>query len=141
MVPHRLVSNELDSKVLKSERYVLVGSSGWKKRSTLEIIKNERIVDFDPSDQMSFNYLKQFKLLEHAKSERHFLNNNESLVEFIAAGLGYGVLTLEFAEKFLKKNNITLLNDGRVYENSMALTWYPRPCSRPYWNALIDAFH
>jgi LysR family transcriptional regulator, chromosome initiation inhibitor len=141
VVPHELVGRELDSKVLKPERYVLMGPRAWKKRSLLDIVKNERIIDFDPTDKMSLQYLKKFKLLEHAKSERHFLNNNESLAELIEAGLGYGVFTQEFAERFLKRCDVILLNDGKVYEYPMALAWYSRPSSPAYWSALIDSIH
>ncbi len=139
VLPHELVGRELDSKIIQPERYVLMGPRAWKKRALLDIVKNERIIDFDPNDKMSFQYLKKYKMLEHARSDRHFLNNNESLAELVEAGLGYGVFTLEFAERFLKRCQVTLLNDGKVYENPMALAWYPRPSSPDYWSSLIGA--
>lgn len=137
IVPHELVGRELDSKVLKPERYVLVGPKTWKKRPLLDIVKNERIIDFDPSDNMSFEYLRKFKLLEYAKTDRHFVNSNESISWLIQNGLGYGVFTLEFAETFLKRCDVVLLNEGKVYEYPMALAWYPRPSSPAYWSTLI----
>lgn len=139
VLPHEYVGRELDSKVLKPERYVLMGPKSWKKRPLLDIIKNERIIDFDPSDKMSFHYLKKFKLLDQAKTERHFVNNNESLANLIELELGYGVFTLEFAERFLNRCNVILLNEGKVLECPMAIAWYPRPLSPSYWSALVRA--
>ncbi len=71
-------------------------------------MKSERLIDFVPSDPRSLQYLKKFKLLEYARPERRFLNNNESLAELIEAKIGYGVFTLEFAERFLKRCEVTL---------------------------------
>jgi DNA-binding transcriptional LysR family regulator len=135
------VANEMDSKLLKPEKYVLVGPLAWKKRTLSNILKKEKIIDFDPSDTMTFDYLKKHKLLEQANSERHFINNTESLVEMFKAGLGYGVLTTEFAAPFLKRGDITLLNSGGIYENQMALAWYPRQQMPKYFQALVDAIH
>lgn len=135
------VAREMDSKVLKPEKYVLVGPANWKKRLVADIVRQERIIDFDPSDTMTFSYLRKFKLLDKAKSERHFLNNTESLVEMFHAGLGYGVLTLEFAKPYLDQGKIVTLNSGEIYENSLALAWYPRPRMPGYFKALVDAIH
>ncbi len=88
---------------------------------------------------MSFHYLRKYRLLDQARTERHFLNNNEGLAELVQAGLGYGVFTLEFAERFLHRCDVTLLNDGKVYEHPMALAWYPRPSSPRYWTALVES--
>lgn len=42
-----------------------------------------KLANFEPNDQMSFQYLKKFSLFEFARrehhQERHFVNNNESL--------------------------------------------------------------
>jgi LysR family transcriptional regulator (chromosome initiation inhibitor) len=141
VLPHELVGRELDSKVLKPERYVLMGPRVWRRRSLLDIIKNERIIDFDPTDNMSFDYLKKFKLMGHARTDRHFVNSNESVAEMIESEIGYGVFTFEFAEKFLKRCNVTLLNEGKVLEYPMALAWYPRPSSPAYWSSLISQMH
>lgn len=139
LLPPEQVTREMDSKLLKPEQYVLVGPSQWKHRPTEDILKNERIIDFDPSDTMTHAYLKKFKLLPHAQTERHFVNNTESLVDLIKAGVGYGVLTVEFAKSHLKNGNICLLNNGEVLENRLALAWYPRPHMPEYFAAFIRA--
>jgi len=133
------VAREMDSKLLKPERYVLVGSKEWKHRKIDEIVQTERIVDFEPSDQMSFEYLRKFKLLSQARKERHFVNNNEALLKMFERGFGYGVLTREFAELYLKNSEITLLNNGQFLEHRLALAWYPRPQTPAYFKAIIQS--
>jgi DNA-binding transcriptional LysR family regulator len=141
VVPQSIVPKELDSKVLKSERYVLLGSKKWKKRSVVDIVKNERLIDFGANDQMSINYLKKFDLFEYAKKDRHFINNNESLAQLIDAEIGYGVFTVEFAERFLSRCNVAILNDGKEYDHPVALVWYSRPVCPPYWQAILKTMH
>jgi DNA-binding transcriptional LysR family regulator len=140
LAPER-VGREVDSKVLKPERYVLVGAKSWKGRAISEVIQRERIIDFDPSDTMTFSYLKKFGFLDGVRPDRHFMNNTEALVTMFEEGLGYGVLTLEFAQPYLKRGKLVLLNSGKVYENRVALAWYPRPKMAKYFRALIDAIH
>jgi LysR family transcriptional regulator (chromosome initiation inhibitor) len=139
IVPPAQVLRELDSKLLRPEKYVLVGPRKWKSRAIAEIVREERMIDFSPQDETSLLYLRKFRLDGLARPDRHFLNNNESLAVLIEAGLGYGVLTLEFAERFLQRCDVTLLNGGKVLEQPMAMAWYPRPSSAPYWKALLAA--
>jgi len=139
LVPPDLVAKEMESRLLRSERYVLIGPRRWKGRPLVDVVRTERSFDFDPSDQQTFNDLRKYKLLEGALPERHFVNNNEALGTMIESGLGYGVLTEEFAERFLQRCDIALLNGGKSYEQPMALAWYPRPESSKYWNDLLKA--
>ncbi|MCM0606618.1 MAG: LysR family transcriptional regulator substrate-binding protein [Xanthomonadaceae bacterium] len=134
-----LVPRELDSKMLKPNRYALVGPKPWKSRTIQDVVSSERIIDFGPNDHMTFNYLRKFKLSDLARTERYFVNNNESLAEMIEAGVGYGVLTLEFAERFSERCEIVVLNQGKVLDQPMAMAWYPRPSSPDYWSALVKA--
>ncbi len=133
------VAREMDSKLLKPEQYVLVGPPQWKRRSTEEVLKNERIIDFDPSDTMTYAYLRKFKLHHLVQTERHFVNNTEALVDLFRAGAGYGVLTVEFAKPHLKNGSICQLNGGEVLENRLALAWYPRPQMPEYFASCIRA--
>jgi LysR family transcriptional regulator, chromosome initiation inhibitor len=139
LVPHRLVAREMESKRLKPEHYVLVGSNKWKSRKLNEILETERMIDFSSSDDMSFSYLKSFGLSGRAKTDRHYVNNNDALIHLFRSGIGYGVLTREVAEPYLKKGELILLNGAKVYENPVALAWYPRPQMPSYFQALIDA--
>jgi DNA-binding transcriptional LysR family regulator len=133
------VAREMDSKLLKPEEYVLVGPSAWKRRVLSDILKKEKIIDFDPSDTMTYSYLKKHKLLDQVVGERHFVNSIESLAEMIQAGLGYGVLTAEFAALFLKRCDLAILNSGAVFEHQVALAWYPRQKMPRYFEALVKA--
>ncbi|MBI3556146.1 MAG: LysR family transcriptional regulator [Deltaproteobacteria bacterium] len=139
ILPHHQISREMDSKLLKPERYILVAPKAWRKRPLADVIATERIIDFDPSDQMTLVYLSKFRLAEKARPERHFVNNTESLVELFMAGVGYGVLTAEFAKPHLAGGCLVALNSGAVYENRLALAWYPRPEMPKYFAELVAA--
>ena len=130
---------EMEYKLLKPERYVLVCASAWKHRKLRDIIQTERIIDYDPSDKMTFNYLKYFDLLELAQHERYFVNRTDLLAMMLAAGFGYGVLTLEFSRPYIERKELIVLNAGKIYENVMALAWYDRPEPPKYFSALVDA--
>jgi LysR family transcriptional regulator (chromosome initiation inhibitor) len=131
------VPNELEGKPMTADRFVLVGPKSWKNRSLEDIIKKERIIDFDPRDDMTFRYLKKFHLYKNTRSDRHYVNNIESLIELIEGGHGYGVLEEQFLELFSKK--IILLHEGHALENKMALCWMPRPIYSDLFQKMIKA--
>ena len=58
LIPPEQVVLEMDSRVLKPERYILAGPAAWKKRDLDEILREEVIVDFSPSDPMTFDFLE-----------------------------------------------------------------------------------
>jgi DNA-binding transcriptional LysR family regulator len=132
------VTPEMEHKILHPERYLLVCSSRWKDRRLNEIIQEEHIVDYDPSDQMTFQYLKQYHLIEKANHERHFANRTDALAMMLIAGYGYGVLTEEFAKPYIDKKELIVLNEGKMYENVLALAWYVRHEPPAYFSALIN---
>lgn len=131
--------SEMEHKLLKPEYYVLVCTSAWKKRHLKNIIQTEHIVDYDPNDQITFNYLKHYNLFEFAKHERHFANRTDALAMMLAEGYGYGVLTKEFAEPYVKQKQLMILNSGKMYETNLILAWYKRPEPPHYFSALIAA--
>jgi len=132
------VAREMESKSLQPEHYVLVCTSAWKKRKLKDIIQTECIVDFDPSDQMTFNYLKHFDLFDQIRHDRHFANRTESIASLLVAGCGYGLLTTEFSKPYLESEQLMVLNAGKIYENKIALAWYSRPEPPAYFSALIN---
>ncbi|MEO8402170.1 MAG: LysR family transcriptional regulator [Gammaproteobacteria bacterium] len=135
------VAPEMECKLLKPEHYVLVCTSAWKQRSLQEIVKMERIIDYDPVDQVTVNYLKHFDLYELAQHDRHFVNRTDLLAMMLVGGLGYGVLALEFSKPYIERDELIVLNDNKIYENNMALAWYDRPEPPKYFSALIDAIN
>jgi DNA-binding transcriptional LysR family regulator len=139
IVPPEAVPNEMDSKMLKPDKYVLVASKKWKGRRLQETLESERLIDFYESDKTSLNYLKKFGLLAHLKQPRLFANNNEVLIKLFCAGVGFGTLTQEIAKPYLDRGDLIALNGGAVMEDALALTWYPRPETPPYFEALIGS--
>jgi DNA-binding transcriptional LysR family regulator len=139
VLEHQHVTREMDSKILKAERYCLYGPASWKRRLLPEILKNESIVDFNPSDNMTFNYLEKYRLKSHAGKERHFANNTDALISMVVAGLGYSVLSEEFASPFVKAGQLTKLGGDQFFDHKIALAWYPRAEKPDYFAAIIKA--
>jgi hypothetical protein len=137
VLPPELVSKEMDSKLLKSERFVLVGTSRWKGRQLKDIIVNEKAIDFDSSDNTTFSYLIKFGLIDLSKNPRHFVNENDALIKLFVAGVGFGTLNIEIAKPFVERGQLILLNSGKFNEQEHALVWYPRPNKAEYFKKII----
>jgi LysR family transcriptional regulator, chromosome initiation inhibitor len=133
------IFKEMKCKQLIPEKYVLVASSKWKKRSLKDILKTERIIDFYEADPMTLNYLSHYDLLKYTQMERHFVNITESLISMLIQGYGYGVLTKEISKNYVESKQLILLNQGKCYENPLSLAWYARPEPSPYFSDMIDA--
>lgn len=133
------VPNEMDSKIIKSEKYVLVASSDWKGRRIHDILNTERLIDFYESDLTSINYLKDYNLVALLKRPRLFVNNNEALIKLFCNGVGFGTLTQEVAKPFLDSGELIVLNGGAVIEAPLALVWYPRPEMPAYLKRIISS--
>ena len=130
---------EMEYKILKPERYVLVCTADWKNRKVKDILKKERIIDYDSTDKMSFNYLKHFELFDNVNHDRHFVNRTDSLATLLCNGFGYGVLTTEFSEPYVQNKQLMILNKGKIFENNMVLAWYARHEAPAYFAAIVDA--
>ncbi len=118
-----VVPKELVSKTLHPSKFILVGPKSWRKRSIIDIVMNERIIDFSSKDDMTLNYLKKFKLLKYFSKQRHYINNIESLIHLIEDEHGFGVLEESLFDGFISKNKVVILNDKNYLENSMSLCW------------------
>ncbi len=139
IVPPEQVPNEMDSKRLKPDKYILVGSPKWKGRRLSDLLEHERVIDFDESDHTTLNYLKKFDLVSQLKKPRLFVNNNEAIIKYFSRGIGFGTLTQEIAKPLLDAGDLTVLNGGAVMEDPLALVWYPRPEMPPYFKAIINS--
>lgn len=133
------VANEMDSKRLRPDKYILVGSPKWKGRRLSDLLAHERVIDFDESDPTTKNYLKKFNLLTELKRPRLYVNSNEAIIKFFSLGIGFGTLTQEIAKPYLENGALIALNGGAVMEDPLALAWYPRPEMPPYFRAIISA--
>lgn len=133
------IPREMDSKKLRPDKYVLVGSPKWKGRRLNDILEKERIIDFDESDTTTLNYLKKFDLISQTKRPRLFVNSNELLIKYFGLGIGFGTLTHEIAKPHLEKGDLILLNGGVAMEDPLALVWYPRPEMPKYFKEIIQS--
>lgn len=131
------LAKEMENKQLKPEEYILLCSPKWKGRPLKKILQQEYIIDYNPDDTMTFQYLKHFDLYDLAQHQRHFVNRTESLANLIAAGLGYGLLTKEFSKPYIKNKQLMVLNAGKSFKHDMCLAWYSRPNPPAYFSALI----
>ncbi|MBX3709097.1 MAG: LysR family transcriptional regulator [Gammaproteobacteria bacterium] len=132
------ITRDMEFKTITPEKYLLVCTSQWKSRKLLDIIKTERIIDFDESDKTTLNYLKQFDLLKFSQTDRLFVNRNESLCKMFLSGYGYGTLTKEFAAPYFKTGDLIKLNSGKIFEHSLSLAWYSRPKPPQYFLAILE---
>jgi DNA-binding transcriptional LysR family regulator len=137
----REVVDELDSKLLRPAEYVLVAAADWRGRKLRDIVRTERIVDFNPTDDATFRYLERFGLLQLARRERHLANNTDALAALVAGGHGYSVLSRDFAAPLLEDGRLITLNRGRSMKIEFALAWYPRHEMPAYFGRLIDGIH
>ncbi len=133
------VPNEMDSKVLKPDKYILVACSKWKGRRLADILENERVIDFDESDQTTLTYLRKFGLASQVKRPRLFANNNEVIVSLFRRGVGFGTLTQEIAKPHLEAGHLITLNGGSIMEDPLALAWYTRPEMPGYFREIVQA--
>lgn len=132
------IAKGMDYKMLHAEKYVLVAAYPWKNRSLKSILSEEKIIDYNPQDPMTLNYLKYFNLYQYAQHERHFASRTESIMFMISEELGYSVLTTEFAQPYIKSKKLVVLNQNKTYENQLALAWFNRPEPPKYFSALIN---
>jgi LysR family transcriptional regulator, chromosome initiation inhibitor len=139
VVPPEQVPDEMDGKVLKPDRYLLVAAAKWKGRRIADILENERAIDFDENDPTTLNYLKRHGLLAQLRRPRLFANNNEILLQLFRHGVGFGTLTQEIAKPYLDSGALIALHGGAVLEDAIALAWYPRPEMPPYFADVVRA--
>lgn len=133
------VVTELDAKRLRPDRLLLVGPAAWAGRALPAIVSDERIIDFDASDDATFSFLRGHGLLADVRRRRHLVNNPDALASLVAAGLGYSVLSADVAAPLLAEGRLIDLCPGRHLDREVALAWYPRHEMPAYFQALIDA--
>lgn len=139
ILEHHHVTREMDSKIIKAERYCLYGPASWKRRLLPEILKAESIIDFNQSDNMTFNFLDKYKLKNQVKKDRHYANNTDALTSMVVGGLGYSVLAEEYANTYVKHGELIKLGSDYFYDYKIALAWYPRHEKPEYFQAIIKS--
>ena len=141
IVEHHDVTKEMDSKILKAERYKLYVAASWKRRAFSDLVATEPIIDFNLNDKMTLNYLEKYRLKAKAVKDRHFANNTDALLSMIGAGVGYSVLAEEFAQPYLKNGLISEIEPAQYLDYKVALAWYYRPELPQYMKALIKVIN
>ncbi len=139
ILEHHEVTKEMDSRILRAERFKLYVPKAWKKRKLLDIVENEAIIDFDPSDRMTYQYLEKYRLKNKAQPNRHYANNTDALLSMIEMGVGYSVLAEDFAKDAAKKGEIVDISPDQFFDYKIALAWYYRPEMPEYFKAIIKA--
>jgi LysR family transcriptional regulator, chromosome initiation inhibitor len=133
------VVDELDSKLLRPAEYVMVAPKNWAGRKVKEIVKEERIIDFNESDDATSAYLKKYRMDKLARPQRHLANNTDALAMLVVSGAGYSVLSTDFAEPLFASGDLVDINPGKKMKYDFALAWYPRHEMPDYFGAIIDA--
>lgn len=131
------VPAEMEGKMLKPERYVLVATPAWKGRRLVDLLEKERAVDFDQGDPTTLAYLEAFGLQARLERPRLYANNNEILLLALREGVGFGTLTQAVAKPHLEAGTLIALNNGATMEERLALAWYPRPEMPPYFRDVV----
>ncbi len=131
------ISADMQQKMLKPQQYYLAISKKWAHREVEDIIENESIIDFNPQDAMSFEYLKQLGLFDKAQKQRHFVNDIQLLQESIGCGLAYSVLPSCFFSANAHPE-VVLLDQLPALEQNMALCWYWRSEMPDYFKTLLS---
>lgn len=139
VLEHHEVTKEMDSRVLRAERYKLYVPKVWKKRRLLDIVESEAIIDFDPSDRMTYQYLEKYRLKNKAQADRHYANNTDALLSMIELGVGYSVLAEDFAKDAVKKGEIVDIFPDQYFDYKIALAWYYRPEMPEYFKAIVKS--
>lgn len=133
------VPNEMTGKKIKADKYILVATAKWRGRKLIDILKNERIIDFEENDQTTLNYLEKFNLVSHIGKNRLFANNNEAIIKLFCKGVGIGTLTQEIARPYIDSGELIALNGGSMMEDALALVWYPRPEMPGYLKSIVSS--
>lgn len=141
ILPNQDLIRSMETKVLVAEEYVLICTPAWHKRKLRDIIRDERIIDFNADDQTTLQYLRQYDLLKVARSERYFANSTHALALLLTQGLGYSVLTKEFVEPLVQQKQLIILNKEKIYQHTMVLAWYKRYALPAYFTALIEVIN
>jgi DNA-binding transcriptional LysR family regulator len=131
------VPKEMQGKMLKPDKYILVASARWKGRRLTDILENEKVIDFGEQDRTTFNYLKEFGLAHHGP--RVFANGNEAIIKLFAAGVGFGTLTHDVAKPHLDSGALIPLNGGATMGDPLALAWYPRAEMPAYLKDIVHS--
>ena len=137
---HQVV-REMDSKIIKPERYCLFGPAKWKNRKLTEIFNTESLIEHESNSHLGLLFLEKYKLKFKILPERHYANDLEAICAMTTSGFGYSLLPERLVEKSVKKNQLIQLASNYFYEQKLSLAWFPRPAMASYFKAIIQTIH
>lgn len=138
-LPENQVGLELDSKMMTTERYILVGPAAWRRRRLADILEKECPISFSDLEAPTASLLAKFKLTKKVRRDKHQTNSLDALTAMLEQGLGYAVLPAELVETLIKKGTLINLDKSVFLEENIALAWYPRNEMPAYLKDLIAA--
>ena len=132
------VENEFDSRRIAPHEYTIFVCKEWKDRSLSDIISTERVVDFNPQDDMTKRWLVSAGFGKLMRNDRHLANNIDTLIALVQQGNGYTVLPLELQDTLAKQLYVPC--PTQLLEVPLALVWYPRAHLGGFFKKLIESF-
>ena len=135
IIPREMVPLELDSKLLKKKRYILVGGSEHKKNLT-----NLTIIDYSKLDPFTDMFFKKIKIKHNPSKERHYINNTLMIPKLIESNIGVAVLDEDHFKQAKKDHTIFNLYPKKYYEIEWAIAWMPRLEMPEYLKKIVDLF-
>lgn len=135
------LAQEMEFKKLAPEQFILVAGYAWKDRDLKDIVQHERIIDFDPTDQVTFDYLKHYDLFDLAQNSRYFVNRTDNLAFLVSQGIGYTALAKEFVAPYVAKKQLCILNEGKTADVYPVLAWFDRPEPPKYFSAIVHSIN
>ena len=139
IIPKTELTLELDSKVLRPQRYFLVVPDSWRSREIQEIVENEAIFDYDEKDRTTYSYLDKYNLNLPNKGLRHLVSSPEGIADFVRLEMGYTVSTDDLIGALPKNSGISVINPEHFIEYEIVLAWHPRDPMPLYFQKTIDA--
>lgn len=136
ILPREDVALEMDSKLLKKRRYVLVGGKKAAKEK-----KNFTIIDFSEKDPFTDTFFKTLGIPYDKTKERHVLNNTLMFPSLLEKDIGVAVLDQDHFEEAKKSHDIYNIFPTKRFEIEWALAWLPRTEMSTYFKKIIDSIN
>ena len=135
IIPRQMVPLELDSKLLKKKRYVLVGGSEHKKN-----LSDLTIIDYSKLDPFTDMFFKKLKIKYNPSKDRHYINNTLMIPRLIESNIGVAVLDEDHFKQAKKDHTIFNLYPKKYYEIEWAIAWMPRLEMPEYLKKIVELF-
>lgn len=133
-LPRDRVPLELDSKLLKKSKYVLVGGERYRKLTEVPTL-----IDYSPLDNFTSMFFEEHSLDYEKGRDRHFINNTMMLPKLLENNLGVAVLDYEHFKQVKKQYRVYNLYPNKYYEIEWALVWLARAELPDYFKFILNS--